>query len=387
MRTRLTPQFVKKAAPMAGADRLVVWDSALEGFGLMVTGTGHRSWIVQYRAKGVSRRYAIPGKLTLAKARKRAKAVQGLVADGRDPVTEERRKKAEATSTLEAIAEDYLRRAEKKGGLRSLYECRRICNVYLYAGLGGSQISDIRRSDITKLLDKVEDDNGPVMADHVLGMLSMVMNWHASRHDDFRSPIVRGMRRTRPKERARTRALNDDELRAVWEAAGAFSGPYGHLVRFLLLTAVRLREAAKMVLGELSADGTVWTVPAARHKSRKDFMVPLSDDARAVLAAIPRLGDKGLVFTTDGHRFFGGFSRGKAVLDKAVPLPAWVIHDLRRTARSLMSRAGVPPRHAELALGHVIHGVEGTYDRYAYFVEKRAAFAALAAQVKRILAG
>jgi integrase len=157
-------------------------------------------------------------------------------------------------------------------------------------------------------------------------------------------------------------------------------------VRFLLLTAVRLREGAEMTLGELSPDGTVWTVPAARHKSKRDFVLPLSPGAREVLAAIPRIGGNGLVFTTDGRRFFGGFSRGKAALDKAVPLPRWVIHDLRRTARSLMSRAGVPPRHAELALGHVIHGVEGTYDRYAYFEEKRAAFEALAAQVERILA-
>jgi integrase len=94
------------------------------------------------------------------------------------------------------------------------------------------------------------------------------------------------------------------------------------------------------------------------------------------------------VFTLDGHRFFGGLSRGKAALDKAAPLTErWVIHDLRRTARSLMSRAGVPPRHAELALGHVISGVEGTYDRYSYVEEKRAAFEALAGEVCRIVAG
>lgn len=227
LRINLTPQFVKKAAAAEGAARTIYWDTGLEGFGLMVTATGHKSWVVQYRAKGASRRYTIPGKLTLAKARKKARAVQGAVAEGRDPVTEERRKKAEPANTLKAIAEEYLRREEKKGELRSLGERRRIFERYLYPKLGSRQIGDIKRSDITRLLDKIENDNGPVMADHVLAMLRKLMNWHASRDDDFRPPIVRGMARTRPSERARERTLEDHELRAVWTAAEAFSSPYG----------------------------------------------------------------------------------------------------------------------------------------------------------------
>ena len=59
----------------------------------------------------------------------------------------------------------------------------------------------------------------------------------------------------------------------------------------------------------------------------------------------------------------------------------WVIHDLRRTARSLLSRAGVPTDHAERCLGHVIGGVRGVYDRHEYYDEKAKAFEALAAQV------
>jgi hypothetical protein len=72
-------------------------------------------------------------------------------------------------------------------------------------------------------------------------------------------------------------------------------------------------------------------------------------------------------------------------VDSKAKLPGWVIHDLRRTARSLMSRAGVPPRHAEMALGHVVAGVEGVYDRHRYLDEKQQAFEALAAQIDRIL--
>jgi integrase len=170
-----------------------------------------------------------------------------------------------------------------------------------------------------------------------------------------------------------------------------------YLVRFLLLTATRLREASKMNRGELSADGTEWTIPAARHKSKRDFLVPLSKAAQEALAAVPVIGTKGLVFTHDGETSLSGFSKAKRGFDevvlaelrkanpKAEPLPRWTNHDLRRTARSLMSRAGVPPRHAEAALGHVIAGVEGTYDRHTYADEKRAAFESLALQIERIL--
>src|SRR5262249_18398635 len=63
----------------------------------------------------------------------------------------------------------------------------------------------------------------------------------------------------------------------------------------------------------------------------------------------------------------------------------WVIHDLRRSARSLMTRAGVEPDHAERALGHIIPGVRGVYDRHHFRDEKRAAFEALATQVERII--
>jgi hypothetical protein len=68
-----------------------------------------------------------------------------------------------------------------------------------------------------------------------------------------------------------------------------------------------------------------------------------------------------------------------------VTLQRWTIHDLRRTARSLMTRAGVPPDHAERCLGHVIGGVRGVYDRHEYYDEKKLASEKLAALIERIV--
>jgi integrase len=100
------------------------------------------------------------------------------------------------------------------------------------------------------LLDQIEDERGPVMADKTLALLSKVFSWHASRSDEFRSPIVRGMRRSKPNERARERILTDDELRMVWKRTEV-NGIFGAFVRFILLTSARRSEAAEMTWGEV----------------------------------------------------------------------------------------------------------------------------------------
>jgi integrase len=66
-------------------------------------------------------------------------------------------------------------------------------------------------------------------------------------------------------------------------------------------------------------------------------------------------------------------------------MPHWTLHDLRRTARSLMAKVGVADNIAERVLGHAIGGVEGIYNRHAYFDEKADALARLAKLVETIL--
>ena len=247
----------------------------------------------------------------------------------------------------------------------------------VYPTFGHRPIGDIKRSEIVKWMDQIEDENGPVMADRTLAILRKVMNWHAARSDEFRTPIVRGMARTSGTERARDRILTDGEIRSVW--ASTSYDVYGTLVRFILLTAARRSEASEMKWPEL--DGRDWTLPAARNKTKVDLLRPLSKAALALLPA--KRGE--WVWTTDGEHPLGGFSHWKLALDEASGVSGWTLHDLRRTARSLMSRAGVPSDHAERCLGHVIGGVRGVYDRHEYYDEKRRAFEALAAQVQRII--
>ena len=120
--------------------------------------------------------------------------------------------------------------------------------------------------------------------------------------------------------------------------------------------------------------------PATRNKTKVDLVRPLSAAALAVLADMPRIDGRESVFWPSMR-----FASMKKLLDERSGVRDWVLHDLRRTARSLMSRAGVNADHAERCLGHTIGGVRGTYDRYAYYTEKKHAFEALAAQIERIV--
>jgi integrase len=226
------------------------------------------------------------------------------------------------------------------------------------------------------LLDRIEDERGPVMASRTLSIINRVMNFHASRSDDFRSPIVKGM--ARGSEQSRSRTLTDDELRAIWKAAADYP-VYGTLLRFILLTATRRNEAGQMKWAELTDRD--WVIPAARYKTNLDHVIPLSAMALSVLPE--RNGE--FVFSANGRQAIGGYGRHKQVIDEASGVSGWVMHDLRRSARSLLSRAGVPTDHAERCLGHVIGGVRGVYDRHEYYDEKAKAFEALAAQVQRII--
>ena len=343
----------------------------------MVTNSGHKSWVVQYRAGGKSHRITRKERFfSLEEARAKALETLSKVARGEDPAI-----KAAKDPTLSEIAENYLRIEGKRFRSSALY--RRTLQRLVLPKLGKMPIGKIERLQIANLLDRIVEENGEVMADMTLAIIRRLMSWHATRDNHFVSPIVRGMARSKPSERARSRILNDDELRSVWKAADASAGIIGPLVRFLLLTACRRDEAAEMSRAEIE-DG-LWTIPAARYKTGADTDIPLSAAALETLEALPRVGPDKYTFTQDGERPFRAHSSAKAKFDKACGVSDWVLHDLRRTARSLMSRAGVSPDIAEMCLGHKIPGIRSVYDRHRYLNEKRHAFEALAALIERII--
>ena len=300
-------------------------------------------------------------------------------------------------TSFKAIAENWLKREkqhlrskaayERYLGLTSQVRNKRKArtNVYIPKEFMQRPIAEIRRRDIANLLDKIEDKHGKGPADDVLGIISQVMQFYAARDDDFLSPIVKGMRRDKrkTKDRARTRILNDDELRALWKVCEGMMGPFGAILRLALLTGQRSRKIAAMKWDDF--DGSTWTVPHEPGEKTTGGVLDLPDEAIEIIEEQreKRIAGNPYVFPAAlGDGPFNSFSQRKEELDKALPkMERWVVHDLRRTARSLMSRAGVRPDHAERVLGHTIKGVEGVYDRHDYRDEKAAALEALATLV------
>jgi integrase len=371
----LTDRAIRALRAAPRGKRTVVWDAQVPGLALRVTDQGAKTFVLVVRYPGspnpAPRSLGTYGAITLEAARSKARDWLALIARGDDPATHDAARRA---NTLAAISEEYFRRDGKD--LRSGVTRKRTMERLVYPTLGARPIADIRRSEIIRLLDGIEDANGPVMADRTLAVIRKIMNWHASRSDDFRSPIVRGMARTKPRERTRERILTDDELRAIWTTA---SGPFGALVKFILLTAARRTEASEMQWTEL-AEGD-WTLPASRNKTKVDLVRPLS---KAALAVLPPKHCE-FVFSRSGRVPISGFTWERSMLAQASGTNGWTMHDLRRTSRSLMSRAGIASDIAERCLGHVIGGIRGVYDRHEYHAEKAQAYEALAAQIDRIV--
>jgi integrase len=285
--------------------------------------------------------------------------------------------------TVADVVENFLKRHVEKNGLRTAGEVERILRTYVLPRWADRPFAALKRSDIAKLLDDIEDKHGPWTADAVLAQLRSVASWFASRNDDYVLPFVRGMRRTPQHARARARVLNDDELRAVWKAAEQ-AGVFGGLVRMLLLTGQRRDKCAAMRWDDIASDG-VWTIRSEAREKGNAGALKLPPLALATIKAMPRLVSNPHIFAGKGGGATANFSADKARLDKASGVTGYTLHDLRRVAKTLMARAEVRRDISERVLGHAIKGVEGVYDRHEYDSEKADALNRLAALIGRIV--
>jgi integrase len=317
-------------------------------------------------------------RLKIEEAREQAREAIKRIAAGKSPKEPPPIK----PDSFKAVAANWIKRHVDKKQLRSKAEIQRVLDRYIFPHWGDRAFTDIKRSDVAALLDVVEDENGGRQADVCLAIIRSIGNWYATRHDAYISPVAKGMRRH--KKGARERILSDQELRAVWRQAEA-NGTFGALVRILLLTAQRRGPVLRMRWDDVS-DG-VWEIPAEEREKGNAGALQLPEEAVSIINAQPRIEDNPFVFAgkTDGP--LAGMSKAKVAFDKRSGVSGWTLHDCRRTARSLMSRKGVRPDIAERVMGHAIPGVEGIYDRHAYFDEKADALAKLAALISDIVNG
>ena len=191
-------------------------DPGARGLYVVLQPSGVKGFAVRYRYAGKPRKLTLKAGITLSAARRAAADAMYEVQQGRDPswakAQDKLARNLEARCTFCAVSEEYLKREGAR--LRSADWRKATLERLVYPSLGHRPIAEIKRSEIVRLLDKIESGEvtnkkgerikgGPVMADRTLAIVRKIMNWHAARSDDFRSPIVRGMARVKDKERAR----------------------------------------------------------------------------------------------------------------------------------------------------------------------------------------
>ena len=395
------------AVPVAGntityfAGATIQGAKAPRGFGVRVTATGARAFVLNYRWRGREHRFTIGSwpDWSALKAVREARNLRQRVDRGENPLHD--RAPAPEIKTVTNVLDDFVFRYVRntESPLRSASTIVSAFDQLVKPSIGRLGIYELRRSHVAVMLDRIEDELGPVMADRTRAYLRKALNWYAERDDQFNltAAFVRVKPRANAKERSRTRVLSDEEIRIIWPLLVQF-GSFGALVKILLLTAQRRDEVARMSRKEIGNDG-IWTIPAERYKTKRPNHVPLSKSALAIIQSQPKLAGCDFVFPSRSQTHYSGFGKRKIALDKEVaaaiekranggrvePIPNWTLHDLRRTAKTLMVRAGVRPDISERVLGHVIAGVEGTYDRHSYANEKRDALEKLAFTIERIL--
>jgi integrase len=412
----LTDRTVKALPPADPGKRYVVWDAmdGYRGFGVRVTDTGQRTFIVMRRPKHQPKlvRFALGGydpiSFTLADARTKAKAALRALESGQHPqqvADRERREDARKRQhTFETVANDY--RADHLTSLRTGDAVWAAIERDLISEWRTRQITDIERADVGELLKKIKAKS-PSVAHHALAYARGLFNWALAQEiygldvspcDRIKAAKVIG------KKEPRQRRLTPDELRLIWRATYVLGWPFCPLVRMLMLTGQRLREVAHAQKSEFNWNEDLWIIDAKRMKGNAAHEVPLPPLTAASFKNLPTFAGKFVFTTMAGDRPVAAFSKTKERLHREIgrlrrlelglpeseaeagrvvkqgdevpwAIPGWTFHDLRRAMRTGLSALPVPEGDIvrELVISHAKSELHKIYDLHAYRDEKREA--------------
>lgn len=352
-----------------------LWDGTLKHFGVRISSGGAKSFIILL---GSGRRQAI-GRyptITLAKAREKAKAILAERTLGKH--------RPNSISWKKAI-ELYLAHVKTKNRPRTYNEYERALRRYF--PFGDTKLAEVTKQDISAKLTRLSET--PSQQKHAAVYLKTFFNW-AINEEYLTSNPLQSFKQGKP--RRRKRILNDDELRAIWDAAGQIGGLFGPIVKLMLLTGQRRGEIAALLDTFYSHNQQTLTLPGTLTKNHLEHPFPVGQMAAALISAQLNSDDRrGSAFLfpsrTSIERPFNGWSKCKRELDKSANIAPWTLHDLRRTFRSGLGRLGVRPDIAERLVNHVSSRteMEETYDLWSYLPEMREAMENWESHVEAVL--
>ena len=417
--------------------RRTVPDGAMPGLNFIIQPSGHKSFQMRFRGLGkitlgpfdssgheLAGEPAIGMPLTIAAARQLAAGIHRERALGRNPIADQRarehRRRAEqeqaannsfATSARMFIDEHARPKTRRWRETAKLLGLRWKDLEPIPGGLAqrwaDNPVREIDSHDIWSAVDEARRVGVPGVVARAPGLsearpralfaaLSAMFGW-LHRHRKIELNPCTGMHRP-PSPRARERVLTPDEMRWFWLGCDAVGAPFGSVFKLLLLLGQRLNEVAGMRRDELSADCTSWSLPGSRTKNGRPHLVPLPILAREIIASFKE--NRGnLIFSMTGTTPPSGWSRAKRQLDDAMlaiarkerdsaTIPAFRLHDARRTAVTGMNELGVPPHVVEKVVNHVSGhqaGVAGVYNKSELMAERQAALERWAAHVQGLV--
>lgn len=369
-------------------------------------------WLFRYQLAGKARKIDLGTytSLSLADARKTAKAMRARVALGHDVAAEKQGRKQEAVARIYAE-----RNAVTVAKLADLYLADRIIGHWKHPNIVRSRIerdikpaigtlalADVRPSHIDALLKSIVKRGAPTMATDVLRWLKRMFDYAIKREMVATNPAAAfDPSDAGGKEESRKRWLTRDELvrlLAAMKTAKGWTYENTLTVKLLLMLAVRKGELIEAPIKEFDLEAGVWSLPADRTKTGQAIDIPLPRQAVEALRELVRLAgysDWLLPARKMQTRMVPHIDLntvGAAIAKNIRPLlgdnfAPFVVHDFRRTARTHLEALGVQPHIAERCLNHKLKGVVGVYNRHDYFEERAAALQAWADLLAQLEAG
>jgi len=381
MTSTLTERSVRKLKPRTGA--YYISDSTIKGLQIRVAEDGSKSWSVRYRVGKRQRRLTLGDAAVIplgdSKKEKKLKGARTLarealqqVANYVDPA-EAKQQRREA-DTVGDFAQTYINEhaKPKKKSWRTdqQYLTHEVLPTWKHKSMRA-----ITPYDVHTLIDKIAKRPAPILANRVRALLCKMFNVAIIRDAKEGRPgplVLNPVMRTERLgvEQQRDRVLTHDEIRRFWTACEAMPVEMAAAWKLRLVTAQRAGEVHNAPWSEMDLSGGWWTIPKRRAKNKLAHRVPLSAMALEILTMLHARTDA----QPDDYILAG--ARGKrqqAEAAGAFNIKDFRGHDLRRTAASLMTGAGVSRLVVAMILNHAESEVTAVYDRHSYDNEKRIA--------------
>ena len=372
--TRFTDAYIKNLKPLI--NRYDVYDANLAGFGLRVSSSGTKSWIVLGRNMERKTRVTLGRypQMGLAVARQRAMIVLSDMADGEY-------KRSKTLQLFDGALEDWYEKDQAKN--KSFTQVKNAVELHVRPYLKGFKLANIEKRDLIRIIDRIAEKT-PTQANRVLAFLKRFFNWCLSRDLLIISP-ANGIGKAKT-ESSRDRVLSASELKSIYQATYRMDYPFGPLFRLLILTGQRLNEVAGCTWEEFDLENQKWELPKDRSKNKISHIVHLSAPVLTEMSELKTLAQHDLVFTTTGHSSASGFSRAKKRLDDLSEVKLWRLHDIRRTFATIITeKLEHEPVVVDRILNHVngsVRGIAAVYQKGQYLNKRKVALDAWAEYVQ-----